>query len=507
LTDTDASGNYSISNLQAGGNFLLVPSKSGWTFIQPNYSNSDLRDNQIVNFVGTRLPLSISGRVVDSVGAALSGVAVSLTGSQSSSALTDTLGNYTFTALPPGGNYTVTASLANYTLSPASRSFTNLSSSQSGDFIATRITYTLSGRVTEGAAGLAGANLILTGGQTVTSQTDSNGNYAFPALPAGVTYVIEVSLANYTFTPWSRAYGSLDRNHSDADFARTTYSVSGRITEGAAGLGGVSVTLTGGQTATAQTDSNGNYTFSTVLQGNNYTVTPSLANFVFSPATKSFANLSANVSGDFSGTRLTYTLSGRVTEGAAGLGGVNVVLTGPQTIWGGTDSNGNYTFANLPAGSNYTVTPSRTHYSFSPANASFTNLNANQSADFAGTRLTWAVSGRITDNGAGLGGVTVALTGSQTGSSQTDAAGNYTFTALPAGGNYTVTPTLASFGFLPATRSFTNLSANQSAGFSGIRFTYTVGGRITEGAAGIAGVTVTLTGSQTGSSQTDAAGN
>ena len=103
LTDTDASGNYSIPDLQAGGSFLLVPSKSGWAFIQPNYSNSDLRDNQIVNFVGTRLPFSISGRVVDSAGAALSDVLVGISGSLTAATHTDATGNYTFPDAPEGG--------------------------------------------------------------------------------------------------------------------------------------------------------------------------------------------------------------------------------------------------------------------------------------------------------------------------------------------------------------------------------------------------------------------
>ena len=39
--------------------------------------------------------------------------------------------------------------------------------------------------------------------------------------------------------------------------------------------------------------------------------------------------------------------------------------------------------------------------------------------------------------------VTLTLTGSSSGSTLSDASGNYTFSSLPSGGNYTVTPTKA----------------------------------------------------------------
>jgi hypothetical protein len=53
----------------------------------------------------------------------------------------------------------------------------------------------------------------------------------------------------------------------------------------------------------------------------------------------------------------------------------------------------------------------------------------------------YLIQGHIADAlGAGLSAVTVALSGSATGSTQTDSVGNYTFAAF-AGGNYTVTPT------------------------------------------------------------------
>src|SRR6185436_18723362 len=98
-----------------------------------------------------------------------------------------------------------------------------------------------------------------------------------------------------------------------------------------------------------------------------------------------------NQSADFAGTRFTYSVSGRITAGAAGLAGVTVTLSGGQAGTAQTDSGGNYSFANLAAGSNYTVSPSKTHYTFSPPSTSFTGLSSNSSADFSATLLTHSI--------------------------------------------------------------------------------------------------------------------
>src|ERR1017187_1398845 len=102
-----------------------------------------------------------------------------------------------------------------------------------------------------------------------------------------------------------------------------------------------------------------------------------------------------------------------------------------------------------------------------------------------------------------MSGVTVTLSGSQSGSTSTDGSGNYSFTGLAAGGNYTVTPTRSGYSFSPPSQSFNNLSGNQTAGFAGTAVTYTVSGQVTLSGIGLSGVTVTLSGSQTGSATTD----
>ena len=81
----------------------------------------------------------------------------------------------------------------------------------------------------------------------------------------------------------------------------------------------------------------------------------------------------------------TYTLAGRVLNGSGvGVAGVNVNLSGTQSASKVTDASGNYSFAGLAMGGNYTITPAKAGLSFAPASKSFSNLSADQmSVNFA----------------------------------------------------------------------------------------------------------------------------
>jgi dipeptidyl aminopeptidase/acylaminoacyl peptidase len=74
---------------------------------------------------------------------------------------------------------------------------------------------------------------------------------------------------------------------------------------------------------------------------------------------------------------------------------------------------------------------------------------------------TFNINGRVTYNNLASPGVTVNLSGTTNASTTTDLVGNYQFSGLPAGGNYTVSPSLPKYYFSPPNRSFNNLSSNQ----------------------------------------------
>jgi hypothetical protein len=77
---------------------------------------------------------SIGGKITLS-GAGLSGVTVTLSGSQNATTTTDSSGNYSFSVLG-GGSYTVTPSPVGYTFTPANLMFANVSGNQTANFTA-----------------------------------------------------------------------------------------------------------------------------------------------------------------------------------------------------------------------------------------------------------------------------------------------------------------------------------------------------------------------------------
>jgi uncharacterized repeat protein (TIGR01451 family) len=80
--------------------------------------------------------------------------------------------------------------------------------------------------------------------------------------------------------------------------------------------------------------------------------------------------------------------------------------------------------------------------------------------------ITYTISGTAMLSGAGMAGVSMALSGGQTASTVTDGAGNYAFSGVAAGGNYTVTPSAPNYMFTPASQSVTGLSGNQIFAFA-----------------------------------------
>ena len=79
----------------------------------------------------------VSGRITDQNGTPVSGVVVSLSGTQDRKIITDGNGNYRFDFVETNGFYSVTPSHANYHFSPAVRSFSQLGNNTNALFTAT----------------------------------------------------------------------------------------------------------------------------------------------------------------------------------------------------------------------------------------------------------------------------------------------------------------------------------------------------------------------------------
>ncbi len=175
---------------------------------------------------------------------------------------------------------------------------------------------------------------------------------------------------------------------------------------------------------------------------------------------------------------MSFNISGQVlSNGVTPLGGVEVVLNDGGSLTNVfTENDGTYQFLRLREGGNYTVSAAKAHFTMTPSSQTFNNLNSDQVLNFNAITSDsdfFTISGKVTENAVGLGGVTVTLSGSQSGLRTTDVNGNYSF-ELIIGGNYTVTPTTLAFTFAPPSQTFNNLNANQTANFTANRQSFVV---------------------------------
>jgi uncharacterized protein (TIGR03437 family) len=132
-------------------------------------------------------------------------------------------------------------------------------------------------------------------------------------------------------------------------------SISGRVTLGGAGLPGVTVSLSGGQTATRQTDANGAYQFAELPAGGDYNVTASRMGHALEPGATSFRDLRMDQTANFASIACNFGITPTRQSIAAGGGTGVIMLTAPAsacawtarsnvpwiTITGGASGQGN----------------------------------------------------------------------------------------------------------------------------------------------------------------------
>ncbi len=246
---------------------------------------------------------------------------------------------------------------------------------------------------------LSTATVVLTGGTPVIIRTDATGTFAFNDLTGGQTYTVTPSKPNYTFAPLNQIFNNLTSNVV-ANFIGTlnNYSISGSVKDiSGVGMAGVTMTLSGSMSGTITTAGDGSYAFTNLPGGGNYTVTPSLAKFMFSPPSATFNNLSSNRVFNFTGRVATYTISGGVlsVDNGSSIEGFTIELTGTRTGTAVTTSFGGYSFSGLPVDGDYTVTAYLANRLFTnfkllpPTSHSFTALSSNVTANFSAKRLAF----------------------------------------------------------------------------------------------------------------------
>ncbi len=413
--------------------------------------------------------------------------------------LTDTNGHYTFPNLP-AGNYKVSvapasASLASFVqtydldglASANSAVVANLTVGQSrtdadfGYWTPASITGTVycdknNNSIADAGEGLAGVIVTLKnagGGVVATATTDANGNYTFGSLPAGnYTVVAPTAAGGCTVVSTNPiaiclAYGQISSGNKFR--YRPTCQITGKITcaDDSSPLAGVVVTLkdsTGNTLATATTDGNGNYTFSSLAAGSYTVAVPLTSNgLTISGSNSVCLNLTAGscLTQNFAykgGAISGYVFcdaDGSGTKGSsdAGISGVTVTLRDCNGITKTlcTDSKGFYCFSGCLKAGTYTVSVPSTingkHLTTSNcqtvvicAGQTVSNINFGVECNNA------CISGTvyIDNNGNGkqdrcdygIQSVTVKLINSShavIATACTDCNGKYSFKNLPAG--------------------------------------------------------------------------
>jgi len=271
--------------------------------------------------------------------------------------------------------------------------------------------------------------------------------FAVPAIAPG-TYELRL-FANNGYT----------RLATSNPFTVGTRTVSGTVTASGSPLAGVAFAASNGGTCTAS-NASGQYSC-TVAYAWSGSVAPSSSGHAFTPASRSYSNVVANQTAqDYTAAPVTYVVSGTVMAGGSPLAGVAFAATNGG---GCTSSNasGQYSCTVGYAWSG-SVTPSLSGYTFTPASRSYSSVVANQTAqDYTAEAITYVVSGTVTAGGSPFAGVAFAASngGACTAS---NASGQYSCTVLQ-GYTGTVTPSLGSHAFTPASRSYSNVVANQAA--------------------------------------------
>ena len=152
--------------------------------------------------------------------------------------------------------------------------------------------------------------------------------------------------------------------------------------------------------------------------------------------------------------------------GGAGTGSVSFTTTPAGSYWA---ASSNASWLTLPTSSGTGAASLGFSYSGNTTGVSrgavITINGVAATVTQAAISGTVSISGQVTLSGAGLAGATVTLTGGSSGTRTTDGSGNYSFTGLATGGNYTVAASLLKFT-IPNSGTFTNIQSNQTANFT-----------------------------------------
>ena len=221
------------------------------------------------------------------------------------------------------------------------------------------------------------------------AQTDNSGADPFTISRYG-NYPVAASAPYYYFRPqiFLIAFLACDLAVANFDATRQTYTIAGHTKEGTRMVSGVSVTLSGGSSRSTVTDAAGAFSFPNLEAGRSYTITPTKANFDFTPRSQQIESLEADRTIDMVGMP-AYPLTGHVRDEAGfPLAGVSIMLSCAKsdTIQKKEPTTGPIPLSFTQAG-DYSLSSSmdQNYYSFSPAIKVLPDVDGARVTDFTGT--------------------------------------------------------------------------------------------------------------------------
>lgn len=308
VVTTNAAGSFSFDNLLGGQNYTVTLAKDGYTFSPASRTINNLSYDQDLPFNTATNPHPlpfVRGRIATTDGTGISGLQLQLTGgTYPRTDYSYTNGNFAFNCLDAGYTYTLTPTSTTFNFTPATRTFADLATGQTGDFIATPKNITISGHVMTNGQPLAGALLkLVNDGQVTTAPTDSAGFYTFTVSAPGY-HDLFAAKDGYTFTPQVvNLHDPTSDQTLDFTAQPATAAIEGYVkTNDDHLIAGATVQLTGAQTGTTQTDANGRFIFNNLAPFSDYTVTVAKQGWTFRPASRTFSYIAGLVGNIFYGT-------------------------------------------------------------------------------------------------------------------------------------------------------------------------------------------------------------
>ncbi len=264
--------------------------------------------------------------------------------------------------------------------------------------------------------GIAGVKVLLSGDAQQSVATSPDGSYQFAGLQSNGSYTVTPDTAQGSFSPPSRSVAGLSSQPQDFTVSPTApalHSLSGSIKDKQGkGIEGVTVTLSGAQSATTVSGPDGSYRFTQVEIAGSATITPSQKEgILLSPDALTVEKLTADAGGkDFTAT-YTYHIKGSVASTdntPLAATEVSLLNSASQVIASLiTNESGAYEFKSIPENDTYTVTTTKEGFQFSPASRTAASLSKNvEGFDFHGAPANAFLQGnevRIIGSSSGRG--------------------------------------------------------------------------------------------------------